>query len=58
MTVVALSFMAAGATLRDFIRKPCWSDVFWFVLFFGFGVFQLLVLIGIVLNDVKAMSYV
>lgn len=58
MTLIAVTFMAAGATLRDFIREPNWFDVFWFVLFFGFGTFQLLVLIGTVLQDTRATTYV
>lgn len=58
MTLVAVTFMAAGAALRDFISKPNWLDAIWFVLFIGCGIIQLLALIGVVMQDVQAMSYV
>ena len=58
MVMVAVSFMAAGSGLRDFIRNPNWLDAIWSILFFGYGVYQLLALVGKVLQDVKVMNYV
>ena len=58
MALIAVSFMAAGSGLRDFIRKPNWWDAIWSVLFFGYGVFQLLALVGKVLQDAKIVNYV
>lgn len=58
MFVLTSSLLAAGACLRDFIRKPNWSDAIWFILFFSAGAYFQLALVGQILQDVKAMSYV
>ena len=58
MFFITLGLLAAGAVLRDFIRKPNWWDAFWFVIFLCWGLFFQLALIGKVLDDVKVMNYV
>jgi len=58
MFFVTVSLIAAGATLRDFIRKPNWWDGFWFIVFLCAGLFYQLALIGKVLDGVKVLNYV
>ncbi len=63
MFMVALAYMAAGACARDFIRLLnsktfSWSALFWGILFFAAGVYFSLVLIGQVLGENSAVTYV